>query len=849
MPPAAKERLTSVDLAEYRKPAFRSYTATMQRRMLSKEDEATAAAAGDEVEVRREDQDKINKFSRLHQREIVIEEELKSKHKEKEDLDDVSNELELVDEDDKVPYKIGDGFVSLPLPEVQEMLSTSTDRIEEEVAALEEKLGAIREEQEQLKHLAMPGPNVTTGKRGREMDRFAWPLAGLVPGLCRKAGLVQIAGSPSFIALLQLLAIANDVPNAPALPPPKQHTLFATAARNSHEMPLIGLWPSLYRRTAIGIMHFELAHQPNGGFALSAQGTLEFFEMAGSAESKALSQEEKCRDVGQSCPRTSGPISRLSSMISSIDESDAEHRYAIEVEDNRIPSLPASSTSSVTSSHRKVISWEDGDPENPYNWSTTKKVWIVIIGMLIVVNSTMGSALPSNAVPYICETFHVTSSYAKPLPISMYIVGYVLGPLAFGPLSETFGRQLIMISSFVIFMIFTMACALAPNWSSLLIFRLITGISASTPNTVTGGIYADMYADPVTRGRAMAIFMGGTCVGPLIAPVISGYVAPVRSWRWVFWIAMIIAGATLPAVLSLPETYGPVLLAKRAARLRKSSNNPNIFAPIDLEKKGWKQLVVVTLTRPLRMVMFELIVSATCLYLSLAYAIFYMYFTAYPIIFQGIYHQSPGVSGLMFLPIMGGSIGAIGVFLWYDAFLRKAQKQNKPWTQKEESRRLPLACLGGPLYVISLFWLGWTSRPEIPFFVPMLAGLPFGMGFVLIFMALLNYLTDAYEIFAASAMAAASCCRSIAAAVLPFAATPMYRKLGVAWATSLLAFFSLVMCVIPFAFLWKGDKLKEGSKFCIYLKEKKDKELAELERKRDARRLFEGAESRVIAGE
>ncbi|TVY56398.1 Prefoldin subunit 4 [Lachnellula cervina] len=142
----------------------------MQRRMLSKEDEAKAA--GDEVEVRREDQDKINKFSRLHQREIGIEEELKTKHKEKEDLDDVSNELELADEDEKIPYvavarvtqeplqsgllttaryKIGDSFVSLPLPEVQEMLSTSTAKIEEDVAALEEKLGTIRDEQNDLK--------------------------------------------------------------------------------------------------------------------------------------------------------------------------------------------------------------------------------------------------------------------------------------------------------------------------------------------------------------------------------------------------------------------------------------------------------------------------------------------------------------------------------------------------------------------------------------------------------------------------------------------------------------------------------------------------------------------------
>ena len=70
---------------------------------LSKEDED---AVGDEVEVRREDQDKINKFSRLHQQEGNLEEELKTKQKDKEDLEEISNELELADEDDKIQYGI-----------------------------------------------------------------------------------------------------------------------------------------------------------------------------------------------------------------------------------------------------------------------------------------------------------------------------------------------------------------------------------------------------------------------------------------------------------------------------------------------------------------------------------------------------------------------------------------------------------------------------------------------------------------------------------------------------------------------------------------------------------------------
>ncbi|MCJ1308585.1 hypothetical protein MMC25_002238 [Agyrium rufum] len=121
----------------------------MQRRMLSKEDEA--AVGQDEKAVRREDQDKINRFSRLHQKELGLEAELKLKTKDKEDLDELSSELELADEDDKIPYKVGDAFVSLPVSEVQELLASSTISIDSEVSELGEKLGEIRGDMRELK--------------------------------------------------------------------------------------------------------------------------------------------------------------------------------------------------------------------------------------------------------------------------------------------------------------------------------------------------------------------------------------------------------------------------------------------------------------------------------------------------------------------------------------------------------------------------------------------------------------------------------------------------------------------------------------------------------------------------
>lgn len=98
----------------------------------------------------------------------------------------------------------------------------------------------------------------------------------------------------------------------------------------------------------------------------------------------------------------------------------------------------------------------------------------------------------------------------------MYLVGYVVGPLLFGPLSESYGRKIILVGTFLFFTIFTMGCAVAPNWGSLLVFRFLTGVNASSPIAVIGGVYADLYDNPVTRGRAMAVFIGVST--PTIAP-------------------------------------------------------------------------------------------------------------------------------------------------------------------------------------------------------------------------------------------------------------------------------------------------------------------------------------------
>lgn len=161
----------------------------------------------------------------------------------------------------------------------------------------------------------------------------------------------------------------------------------------------------------------------------------------------------------------------------------------------------------------------------------------------------------------------------------------------------------------------------------------------------------------------------------------------------------------------------------------------------------------------------------------------------------------------------------------WDQYIYRLQRENPERNISPEYRRLPIAYLGGVVYFSSLFWQAWTAREGIHWIVPMMAGVPFGFGFCIIFTAFLNYLADAYEIYAASAMAATSMCRSMLGAAFPLFApksilplSPLvvgaletdvrlivvYKELTIPWASSLLGFAAVVMTIIPYLFIRNG---------------------------------------------
>ncbi|KAK7588467.1 hypothetical protein V3481_007491 [Fusarium oxysporum f. sp. vasinfectum] len=295
------------------------------------------------------------------------------------------------------------------------------------------------------------------------------------------------------------------------------------------------------------------------------------------------------------------------------------------------------------------------DNKNPLKFSRRKQAQVVAAGIAIIANSALGSSLPSGATSDIAKAFSVTDRLQLILINSLYMLGFAIGPLIFGPLSEHLGRRPVLVGTYLGYMIFTLCCAVSPNFTALLIFRLLCGVAAAAPNAVVGPVFADIFDHPGPRGRATAYYMCATAMVPPLGPIISGY-ATRHSWRLTFWVGLGISGVFLPLVCCLPETYAPIIKKKHRVDPEAAEKQQPSFA---------RELKVI-FSRPFVMA-------------------------------ARVYQLSSGEVGLTFLPITAGSIVALGLFLGYSSYHSSAMKAGVVWANKIEYRRLPLACVGGPL--------------------------------------------------------------------------------------------------------------------------------------------------------
>ncbi|KAK9334135.1 major facilitator superfamily domain-containing protein [Lipomyces starkeyi] len=467
--------------------------------------------------------------------------------------------------------------------------------------------------------------------------------------------------------------------------------------------------------------------------------------------------------------------------------------------------------SRVDTKNPDVVGWDGPeDPENPFNWPNRKKWRITLIAALVTFCVAFASSVFTAGISPIAAEFQVSTTVAT-LGLTLYVVGFATGPLVFAPMSEVYGRNIVYIGTWIPFMLFQIGCALSKNAATLLVSRLICGIAGSSPLSNAGGTLGDIWT-PAERGDAMSFFTLAPFMGPVFGPIIGGFLTEYVSWRWTFWLVLIISGVMFIFLLfCLPETYSKTLLERKAARLRKETGNENLHAAHERGGVSHMQRFGQSIVRPVVMLFTEPIVFLIALYCALVYAILYMNFVAYPIVYQEERGWGMGIGGLPFLAIGVGMVCAIATSPWQTKLYLKLTAERGNGKIYPEGR-LPFSIVGAFCLPVAIFWFGWATLPQVHWICSVLAGIPFGFGMVTLFLCMFSYLVDSYLLYAASSLAANTLLRSLFGAFFPLFASRMYIKLSPRWACTLLGFISLAMAPIPYLFYKYGPALRARSK-------------------------------------
>jgi multidrug resistance protein len=381
-----------------------------------------------------------------------------------------------------------------------------------------------------------------------------------------------------------------------------------------------------------------------------------------------------------------------------------------------------------------LVGWDsDSDPENPQNWPTWRKVTNAGLISLTVFVTPLASSVFAPAVRQMMADFGSDNVELSAFVVSIFVLGFAFGPMLMAPLSEVYGRVPIYHVANCGCVVFTVACALAPNLGALVTFRFFAGFFGSAPLTNGGGSIADMF-NQQQRTAAMSAFSLGPLVGPIIGPIIGGIVADGRGWRWVFWVVAIVSGAvTLIMVFTMRESFAPLLLERKAARLRKETGNPGLRSKL-ATGSSTGELFKRALVRPAKLLIFSPICTVFAVYLMVMYGYLYLLFTSIPYVFQKTYDFETKITGLVYLGMGIGSFIGIGCFGFDSSRELKKRKEidagaiDGTTNVAKPEIRLKLLPAAAIIFPIGFFIYGWTTDYRTHWMGPIVALGVIGVG-------------------------------------------------------------------------------------------------------------------------
>lgn len=307
------------------------------------------------------------------------------------------------------------------------------------------------------------------------------------------------------------------------------------------------------------------------------------------------------------------------------------------------------------------------------------------------------------------------------------------------------------------------------------------------------------------RGRSLSLVQLAPLLGAAVGPVLGGSVAQHIGWPWIFWIVSAFDGTLLVLyTISVQESYAPVLLAKKAATLRKDIGKDyhTKFDPT-LSKK-----LRTSFLRPLKLLITRPIILVMSFLMAYNFGTYCLSLSTFARIWTDRYNQSETASGLHYIAIGIGSTIAtqVGGPLTDRIF---AHLKAKGHGKIAPEYRVPLLIPGAVMVPLGLLMYGWAAEKRLTWIVTDVGAAIFSGGVMMSSNSIVAYLIDEFGEHAASANAASRMLSNVMGFTFPLFAPQLYKQLGYGWGNSLLAFLYIAIGWPAPMLLWNwGAKLR-----------------------------------------
>ncbi|EFQ93040.1 hypothetical protein CFE70_003369 [Pyrenophora teres f. teres 0-1] len=459
-----------------------------------------------------------------------------------------------------------------------------------------------------------------------------------------------------------------------------------------------------------------------------------------------------------------------------------------------------------------VITFEPNDPEDPRNWSRTRK-WLMVAAIVpIDLSVSWGASGFSPVAGDFSKDMDVSASVAV-LGLSMYVLGLAFGPMTLAPLSEYFGRRPVYVVSYAIFLVLLLGTTYVESLGLFFVLRLFSGYFSSVTISNFGGTIADLFHHHDT-GPAMSWFLWAATGGSPTGFVLFSFIAKGRSWHavfrvmffvcLVFWVVMVIA------LYSLGETRHSVILLRRARALRNTTGDEELEVPDEMKQRGPKQLFGTALLRPFRFLGTEAIVQFGAMYNGFLYGLSFLFNGAFHMIFgpDGYGFDTIGV-GISFLGIVAGITIGLGTNIFQERYYQRQVIQ--AGNRDVPEARVHHAKLAAVVLPVSLLAFALTATPNIHPFFAVLASAFWGWSFYTLILMTLTYTEDAYKTYSASALAGIGLVRNLAGAGFPLVGRHLFLSVGTRNASLVLMAIAICLAPIPFVLEKRGVSLRKRS--------------------------------------